>query len=48
VDPLYWWAAVAGIVILSLFAGAAYAAWRTFRWLWRRLFNSVSVAPQRA
>jgi hypothetical protein len=46
VDPLYWWAAVGGMVILSLIAGAAYAGWRTLRWLWRRLFNSVSEVPQ--
>jgi len=47
VDPLYWWAAAVGIVVLSVIAGLAYAAWRTLRWLWRRLFTPAS-APQRA
>jgi hypothetical protein len=41
VDPLYWWAAAIGLVVLSLILGAAYAVWRTFRWLWRRLFIST-------
>jgi hypothetical protein len=36
VDPLYWWAAAGGLVVLSLIAGAAYGAWRTLRWLRRR------------
>jgi len=47
VDPLYWWAAAVGIVVLSLIAGLAFAAWRILRWLWRRLFTSASMAPQR-
>jgi alpha/beta hydrolase family protein len=48
VDPLYWWAAAVGVVVLSLIAGLVYAVWRTLRWLWRRLFTSVRQAPQRA
>jgi hypothetical protein len=44
VDPIYWWVAVIGVVLVSVLGAAAYLVWRGVRWVWRKVFASGTSA----